>query len=226
MQGVKPDKNEIPMPVYPSPEAHRGTEALTRIQRIIEVAHRMLDERGYYDMSLDAILKESGGSKATLRKYFGNKAGLLGYLLKDTAERCVRDAEAAARDQSDPTAALGAFAGVALRFFCRPDALGVYRAVIAEAKRTPSIGQWFYYGGYGAFIATLARLLQEWQDRGSLTGTDVNGDAERFLFMLRSGPHDRALLGIIDHVSEADIDRHVDACVNIFLHGLGRDASV
>ena len=195
-----------------------------RVQRIIEVARRMLDERGYHEMSLDAILKESGGSKATLRKYFGNKAGLLGYLLKDVAERCVRDAEAAARDESDPDPALRAFAAVVLRFFCRPDALGVYRAVITEAKRTPSIAQWFYHNGYGTFVAALAKLLRKWQDRGALAGTDASEHAERFLFMLRSGPHDKALLGIIEKPTDADIDRHVDACVDILLHGLAKDS--
>ena len=184
----------------------------------------MLEERGYHAMSLDAILKESGGSKATLRKYFGNKAGLLGYLLRDVAERCVADADAAAQGQPDPAAALREFSTVVLRFFCRPDALGVYRAVITEATRNPSIAQWFYRGGFGTFVAALAGHLREWQESERLVLSDPDRDAERFLTMLRSGPHDQALLGLVEQVTDTDIEEHVDACVNIFLYGVARDA--
>ena len=198
---------------------HRGAEAHARVQRIVSAAHRLFITRGYHQTSLDTILQRSGGSKATLRKYFGNKAGLLGVVLTDEAARCVARADHAAGERPAPTA-LAAFARVVLDFYCRRDSLLVYRAVIAETAIQPEVGRHFRSGGHMTFIAALARHLAHWQERGELTLLDATEDADRFLHMLRAGPHDRALLGVIERVPPSAIRRHVDACVRIFLKGL------
>jgi len=215
----------VSFPEFPSPSAHRGTEALDRVRRMVQVTGQMIRERPYHEITLDAILKESGGSKATLRKYFGNKAGLFGVLLRDEARKCIAEAGQAARDQSTVEDALRAFAVVVLKFFCRPDAVEVYRAAIAEVKRTPEFAERFYYGGYRTFIDALAALLESWQERGVLKLSDACADAERFLVMLRSGPHDQALLGIVDAVTDRDIENQVQVCTKLFLHGVQVDAA-
>lgn len=216
---------KVTFPEFPSPSAHRGTEALERVQRMLDVTGRMLRERAYHEITLDAILKESGGSKATLRKYFGNKAGLFGVLLRDEARKCIAEADEAARDQPTADAALRAFAMVVLKFFCRPDAVEVYRAAVAEVRRTPEFAERFYYGGYRTFIDALAALLEKWHEQGVLELSDASSDAERFLVMLRSGPHDRALLGVSDTPTDLEIDEHVKLCTNLFLRGVQVNAA-
>jgi len=198
---------------------HRGAEAQARVQRIVAAAHRLFVTRGYHVTSLDAILARAGGSKATLRKYFGNKAGLLGVVLTDEAARCVARADRAAQHRSvEP--ALRAFARVVLEFYCRREALLVYRAVVAETAAQPVVGRRFHSGGHMTFVAALAKHLTRWQERGALMLVDATADADRFLHMLRAGPHDQALLGVRDGVPRAAIREHVDACVRIFLKGL------
>ncbi|MCC7462071.1 MAG: helix-turn-helix transcriptional regulator, partial [Gammaproteobacteria bacterium] len=54
------------------PDNRRGAEAEARLRRMLSVAERMFVERGYAHTSLDAIVRRSGGSKATLLKYFRN----------------------------------------------------------------------------------------------------------------------------------------------------------
>ena len=205
--------------VRASLSGHRGAEAQARVQRMVAAAHRLFITRGYHQTSLDAILRRSGGSKATLRKYFGNKAGLLGAVLSDEAARCVARADRAAGHRS-VAAALRAFARVVLEFYCRRDSLLVYRAVIAETAIQPEVGRSFRSGGHMTFVAALARHLTHWQQRGALSLVDASADADRFLHMLRAGPHDQALLGAIERVSPAAISAQVDACVAIFLSGL------
>ncbi len=199
--------------------AHRGAEAQARVQRIIAAAQQLFIRRGYHQTSLDAILARSGGSKATLRKYFGNKAGLLGAMLSDEAARCVARADRAAGDGSVGSA-LRAFARVVLEFYCRHDSLLIYRAVIAETAIQPEVGQSFRSSGHLTFVEALAAHLRQWQRRGALKLIDATADADRFLHLLRAGPHDRALLGATGSVSPAAIRGHVDACVRIFLKGL------
>ena len=198
---------------------HRGAEAQARVHRIVIAAHRLFITRGHHQTSLDTILKRSGGSKATLRKYFGNKAGLLGVVLTDEAVRCVARADRAAGRRPADTA-LRAFARVVLEFYCRRDSLLVYRAVIAETASQPEVGRHFRSGGHMTFVAALARHLTHWQERAELMLVDATADADRFLHMLRAGPHDQALLGVVERVPRAVIRRHVDACVRIFLRGL------
>jgi AcrR family transcriptional regulator len=198
---------------------HRGAEAQARVQRIVSAARGLFITRGYHPTSLDAILRRSGGSKATLRKYFGNKAGLLGVVLTDEAARCVARADRAAEHRS-VEAALRAFACVVLKFYCQRDSLLVYRAVIAETAAQRAVGRRFHSGGHMTFVAALARHLTHWQERGSLMLVDATADADRFLHMLRAGPHDQALLGVIERVPRAAVREHVDACVRIFLRGL------
>ena len=230
--------NQDRKPLQNSFTGHRGAEAQVRVKRMVSTAHRLFITRGYHQTSLDAILKRSGGSKATLRKYFGNKAGLLGVVLNDEARRCVARADRAvgrcAPSKRAMEEALLAFASVVLQFYCRRDSLRVYRAVIAESAHQPDVGRRFYRGGHMSFVAALAKHLSRWQELGLLMSTDVtisaidsahahtraHADADRFLHMLRAGPHDQALLGVLDKVSAAAIRDQVRACVRIFCNGL------
>jgi AcrR family transcriptional regulator len=202
------------------PDNRRGAEAESRLRRMVEVARRMFVENGFHHTSLDAILARSGGSKATLRKYFGNKAGLLAAVLASSAEARVVEAEAAAKSP-DPETALMAFGIVVLRFYLRPDALIIYRSVIAEGYRHAAVAKGLYFGGHARIVAALAGHLQTWSDQGLIHSVDTEGDAERFLNMLRSGPHERGLLGLQTGFTEKLIHSHVAAAVRIFLHGLG-----
>lgn len=122
------------------PDSRRGAEAEARLRRIQEVAQRMFVARGYHHTSLDAILARSGGSKATLLKYFGNKAGLLTAGLNRVAEHLVADAVRTAQS-GEPRKALTAFGKAVLTFYVRPDALVIYRSVIAEGYRHPALAR-------------------------------------------------------------------------------------
>jgi AcrR family transcriptional regulator len=207
-----------------APSNRRAAEAAARIKRILEVARRMFIEHGYQHTSLDAILKRAGGSKATLRKYFGDKAGLLAAVLGNTAElqslHALQEVHTAA-----PAEGLTTFGRAMLGFYLRPDALIVYRSVIAESYRHPKLAAGFYHGGHARIVAALGTLLDRWQQEGQLQSVQPNDDAERFLNMLRSGLHERALLGLESAISATAIDQEVRRCVRIFLHGLARPLS-
>jgi AcrR family transcriptional regulator len=194
------------------PDNRRSAEAEARLRRIQEVAQRIFVERGYHRASLDAILARSGGSKATLLKYFSNKAGLLTAVLNRVAEHLVADAVRAAQC-GEPRKALTAFGTAVLTFYVRPDALVIYRSVIAEGYRHPALARGFYYGAHDKFVTALAARLQNWHAAGLMVSVDPKADANRFLSLLRSSLHERGLLGIVQSFSSADIDREVTACV-------------
>ena len=201
------------------PRNRRGAEAEARLRRILAVAERMFIERGYAHTSLDAIVRRSGGSKATLLKYFGNKAGLLAAVFDRVAALRVADALGAARS-GEPSAALRAVGQAVLGFYLRPDSLVIYRSVIAEGHRYPALAQAFYHGGHGRFVAALAARLQAWHDAGLLHSDDAQADANRFLHMLRANLLEPGLLGLAPAFGPRQIQREVDAAVALFLHGV------
>ena len=205
------------------PGNRRGAEAEARLRRILSVAERMFVERGYAHTSLNAILRRSGGSKATLLKYFRNKAGLLAAVFDRVAERRVADALLLARS-ADPATALAEFGKAVLGFYLRPDSLVIYRSVIAEGYRYPALAQAFYYGGHGKFVTALAARLQSWHDAGLLASPDPQADANRFLHMLRSNLLEPGVLGLAHAFGPAQIRREVDAAVAVFLRGVARPA--
>jgi AcrR family transcriptional regulator len=197
----------------------RGAEAEARVRRILKVAQRMFVEHGFHHTSLDDILARSGGSKATLRKYFGNKAGVLAAVLAAHAEARMVDARGAVTTH-DPEAALAAFGKVLMSFYVQPDALIIYRSVIAEGYRHPAVARGLYLGGHARIVAGLSSMLREWHEQGQVQSPDPDTDAEIFLNMLRSGAHERGLLGLQKEFSPGAIRKHVAAVVRIFWRGI------
>jgi AcrR family transcriptional regulator len=198
----------------------RGAEAEARLARMLEVARDLFSRHGYHDTSINAVLQRSGGSKATLRKYFGGKAGLLAAVLDRYASARVAEAETAAGDARDPEAALRAFGERVLNFYLQPDALNVYRSVIAEGYRHPVLAKGLYYGGHQRILGALAGHLRQWHEVGKVRSHEPEADAERFLNMLRSGPHERGLLGLQRSFAPDEIRAHLEGTLRIFLRGI------
>ncbi|WP_206061625.1 TetR/AcrR family transcriptional regulator [Nonomuraea basaltis] len=74
-----------PLPVLGQPQPERADAARNR-QKIIEVAARMIAERGADDLSLDELAREAGVGVGTVYRRFGDRAGLI-YALIDERER-------------------------------------------------------------------------------------------------------------------------------------------
>ena len=70
------------------PPTERGR---ARWRRIVDVAARLFEERGYANVTISDIVAETGGSLATVYKWFGNKEELFmavwGVLITEVCER-------------------------------------------------------------------------------------------------------------------------------------------
>jgi AcrR family transcriptional regulator len=60
----------------------RAQAAQATTERLIEVAHRAFAERGFAEVSLDALAAEAGVTRGALHHHFGNKAGLFEAVLR------------------------------------------------------------------------------------------------------------------------------------------------
>ncbi|HEX4812722.1 MAG TPA: helix-turn-helix domain-containing protein [Nonomuraea sp.] len=73
------------LPVLGQPQPERADAARNR-QRIIEVATRMIAERGAEELSLDEVARAAGVGVGTVYRRFGDRTGLV-YALLDEQER-------------------------------------------------------------------------------------------------------------------------------------------
>ena len=203
------------------PSNRRGTEAEARLARILSEAKAQFLAKGYSGASLNDVIAGSGGSKATIQKYFGGKAGLFATVVAEAAHQLVESAHLAVA-QGSPAQILQAFGESVLHFYLRPDALHVYRGVIAAGHPHASVAKAFYEQGHAQIVAALASCLRNWHEQGILHSQDATADADRFLHLLRAGLYEQTLLGLRKSHTRAEVIAQVEGSVGLFLSGLSR----
>ncbi len=203
------------------PANRRGSEAEARLTRILSEASTQFLAKGYSGASLNDIIAGSGGSKATIQKYFGGKAGLFASVVAGQARQLVESTHLAVA-QGTPAQVLQSFGESVLHFYLRSDALHVYRGVIAEGHPHPGVAQAFYEQGHAQIVAALASCLKTWREKGLLHSHDVTADADRFLHLVRAGLYEQTLLGLRKSHTRAEVIAQVDGSVRLFLSGLAR----
>jgi TetR/AcrR family transcriptional regulator, mexJK operon transcriptional repressor len=184
---------------------------------IAEAATRLFMAQGYAAVSMDAIARAAGVSKATLYAYFASKDRLFASLVGAACSRSGAGGVELAESGADLRAALTTLGGRVLRFMLEEQSLAIYRVVMAEAVRFPELGRAFYERGAGASRRNLAVWLGRQMEAGRLLPRDPGIAAEQFVSLLRTHLHMRALLGIDPPPTEAEIEATVAAAVETFL---------
>lgn len=184
---------------------------------IAEAATRLFMAQGYAAVSMDAIARAAGVSKATLYAYFASKDRLFASLIGTACSRAGTGSLELADDEADLRATLTALADRALHFMLEESSLAIYRVVMAEAARFPELGRAFYERGAGAARRNLAAWLERQMKAGKLLASDPGLAAEHFMGLLRTHLHMRALLGIAPAPTEAEIKATATAAVETFL---------
>jgi TetR/AcrR family transcriptional repressor of mexJK operon len=127
---------EIPQPV-----SSRGRK---RKEKILSAATRLFLSVGYGDTSIDAIVDESGGSKATLYSYYPTKADLFRAVIDSIVTNHETPVLQSCGDIRDT---LVAFAEHRLRVVFAPDHSALLRLIISERDRFPDIARMYYEQG-------------------------------------------------------------------------------
>ncbi len=191
-------------------------------QLILDAATTLFVAHGYGAVSMDAIARSAGVSKATLYAHFGSKDQLFATIITEACHAQFDWDGALSEDGQDLRTALIALGQRILRFFLEEGTLAIYRVVVAESARFPELGRAFYESG----PATGRRLLAAWLDEqaraGRLRVPDPPLAAEQLVALLRAGVYFRATLGVPPEPTQGEIDATVAAAVDTFLAAYGR----
>jgi TetR/AcrR family transcriptional repressor of mexJK operon len=194
-----------------------------RRRAFLDAATAVFLEKGYANATLDDVIARSGGSRQTLYSLFGGKQGLFEALV---AERCNKIfAPLCAEDLLDraPDEVLVDLGVRYLEAVTTPDALGVYRLVVAEGVFMKDLAERFWNTGPGRSRALLAAYLEQQARRGTLRLHDPERAAQQFWGMLLGQYQMQCLLGLREAPESSEIAVFVQTAVTRFLDGCRAD---
>jgi TetR/AcrR family transcriptional repressor of mexJK operon len=179
---------------------------------ILQAATGKFLNDGFAATSMEAIALVAGVSKRTLYARFPGKAALLQASVQRMIANWLPDFDTALT-QPRLEDALIAAAQRMLDAALDPEALRLYRLLVAEAGRIPDLGGLLAQAGAGAGIQRIAALLAQ-------AGIDEPGfAAEQFQRLVITGPQLRAL-GLGPPMDPAELDAWPGRCVKLLLHGV------
>ncbi len=184
---------------------------------ILSAASQLFMENGFDGTSMDEVAKRAGVSKQTVYSHFANKEQLFSASIRCKIEEYFP--ERALQGVPDHTLEED------LRAVCRThcdllvsdDAIAMFRVLTGAAAKSSNLAKIFWEAGPAEMLSKLVDFVQSWVDRGELDIEKPERAAMQLISLLKGGVHFKLSIGLIDHVSDADIDAHVDDCVTAFL---------
>jgi AcrR family transcriptional regulator len=192
----------------------------TRRAQILDAATEVFVESGYGAATIDLVASRAGASKATIYGFFGGKEGLFTAIIEERAERILAALPHVGIDHVDVRTSLTEIGRRYMRVAMSPDAIGLYRLILAEGVRFPDLARTFYRIGPERVSERVASLLRAWRRHRLITVDDAYLAAVQFLDAVRGELHLRAVAGVSpDNLADA-IERNVHHAVHIFWNGI------
>lgn len=205
----------------PPPPTKRGEQ---RREAFLEAARAVFLDKGYAAASIDDVVRQVGGSKASVYQYFGSKEGLFGEMVEMQCSAMLADVAFPERVDGDIERTLVELAQRAIRLFLKPERVRLHRAMIAAAEQFPELALRMYESGPQRGIATLATFFSRQHEAGVLHCPDAELAAIHFMNIVRSFPVFRVLLGLPPMPKGRDLDDFIRDAVRTFLRGCARPA--
>jgi len=190
-----------------------------RRRAFLEAATAAFLEKGYANATLDDVIARSGGSRQTLYALFGGKQGLFEAIMRDRCDTIFAALDADGMLDRPPDDVLVDFGVRLLGVVCAPEAIGIYRLVVAESASMPDLAERFWNVGPGRTHALLARYIGEQVRRGALRVADPEQAAQQFWGMLLSGFHMQCVFGLRGPPQPDEIRAFVGKATGRFLVG-------
>ncbi|MEM1074923.1 MAG: TetR/AcrR family transcriptional regulator [Pseudomonadota bacterium] len=192
-----------------------------KFDQVLEGAREVFLSDGFEGASVDEIARVASVSKATLYSYFPDKRLLFMEVATAECQRQARDALDNIDMQAPPRDVLTQTGLHFLRFITSEIGKRIFRICVAESDRFPELGQKFYSSGPAVFRAEMAVYFEQAQSRGELRLADPVLAADQFGELCKADIWPRLIFGVIDTVTEADIQRVVDNAVQTFMARYG-----
>jgi len=198
----------------------RAERSAAKRAAIIEGAMACFLRTGYAGTSVDEIAATAGVSKQTVYQHFGGKERLFTEIAMETIDDVGRpffERLAALDPGDDPKAFLCALARALATIANERRLIDLRRLVIAEALRFPQLARAFAERAPGRTIEALAETFARLDRDGVLRIPDPYVAGEQFNWLVLAVPVNRAMFDPGLRFTEAELERHADEAVRVFL---------
>jgi AcrR family transcriptional regulator len=196
-------------------------QVVKRRKRYLEAAQALFATNGFVATTMDMIIAETGGSKATLYKYFPSKDDLIAGLMDDIIERIRERAHDPALDGLPLAEALTEFGTITLATVVSADAVRLLRLSLGEYARFPQLARVVWEHGPAVTYENFRRLLDERARRGELVVDDTQLAAEQFIAGIVGHIQLKVAMGVAEPPDAEEIRRRVASAVRTFVARYG-----
>lgn len=195
-----------------------------KAESIVAAAERSFLASGFGAVSMDALAREAGVSKATVYAHFASKEELFGAIVARVSERHFRDFSEPDLDARNIAVSLATLARRFLDLLLSPEAIALNRIIIGEVTRFPALGDVFWAAGPERSRVQIEAFLRRAVAAGSLRIADTRLAAEQFAALARGEIHLRHLLRRDANVGEGELREAAQAAAQTFQRAFGVQA--
>jgi AcrR family transcriptional regulator len=203
-------------------ENARTRQLAARREQLIVAAELLFLRNGFANTSVNAIVREAGGSLATLYAEFGSKEALFESVLSQRAERFFPEDGSEPRETFDAQTELRALATHMLKRMLSDDGLAVYRIAVHEAPHFPALRKAMLEVAMPGLVSRTAFYLQSLTHRGVLNigerGNNATIAASQFISLVQGQLVFSAACGaqINARMRATHVQNAVDAFLNMY----------
>ena len=194
----------------------RYSFGVDRRTNYLETALRLFLEHGFNGVSMDQLVAEAGGSKATLYRYFASKEALFDAIIDDIATQATPSGTEDDWNRVDLEEGLQLLGRATAAGALDERTTVIFRLAVGEHSRFPNLARTLFEQGPGRTYERLKRFLAAKQTEGVVAIDDLQIAAEQFLGGIVGHQQLRAALGV-GSPTAADIDARIDAAVRSFM---------
>lgn len=183
-------------------------------QDILKAASTLFLREGFANTSMDSIAKASGVSKQTVYSHFSSKDSLFKTAIGSKCRSYQLDAlqiEDDAKAQAMPQY-LTKVGTQFIKLLQDPDAIALFRVIIAEGGNTPRAAELFYQAGPLATLNTLGTAFKRYGSP-TLSTELAHKLAFDFCALLKGEFHTMLLCGLRHPMTDSEISAHVAIAV-------------
>lgn len=186
---------------------------------ILHAASCLFLKEGFANTSMDTVAKASGVSKQTVYSHFESKDALFKAAISSKCHSYQLDTQQLIDASFGSLSLFECLQKVGCQFvrlLQDPEAIAIFRVIIAEAVNSPHVATLFYQAGPEASLATLSTMIEKF-GQGSLSADVAQQLAVDYCALLKGEYHTMMLCGIKSPLTDDEITAHVDSAAEKIL---------
>jgi len=192
-------------------------ELSEKAETILAAAERAFLARGFGAVTMDAIAREAGVSKATVYAHFSGKEELFGAVIAHVSARRYDGFSIETLDPRDIAESLTTIATRFLDLVLAPEVIALNRIIIGEVTRFPVLAQVFWTAGPERMREQLEVFFRRAGAAGALAIPDPRRAAEQFAALARGEIHLRGLFRVEEPSDPVVLNAAAASAVATFL---------